>query len=157
MEPTKRLFNEIIFSNINYLISNKITELSGTSIAYLEKAVQYFSDLIKSIESLAGSSSPIEEENSSYFIFPDLKKVVSSVPDTRLNITEKSLSDIKKYFSETISNIENLKNDPKKFYDSDQSEKLNNFAKSLSSIHSEVFFGHTFETEETYRNSYYLC
>jgi len=157
MEPTDKLGIEIVFNNINYLISNKILNLSDISKAYLDKSILFFNDLIKSLNSLSSSSPEVDDENSTYFMFPNLKEVVSSVPNPPLNINEKNLKEIKKYFEETIVEIQKLKRNPEKFYTTDKSSELKTLSKTLSSIHAEAFQSHTFETEETFSNSYFLC
>jgi hypothetical protein len=98
MEPTEKLAIEIVFSNVYYLISNKVLDISEISIAYLDRATEFFKNLIRSLDSLGRTPAETEEENSTFFLFPNLKEVVSSVPDTPINIDENDLAVIKKVF-----------------------------------------------------------
>ena len=157
MDPADKLLYDVVFNNLSYLISNKILNLSNSSKAYIDTAIQFFNDLNKSLDSIGSFSAEIDDNNSSYVLFPNLKEVVSSVPNAPANIDEKDVKLLRKYFSGIILEIENLKSNPKVFYESEKSEELKNLAASLSMIHSETCNTHTFETEETFSNGYFLC
>jgi hypothetical protein len=147
----------IIFKNISYLITNKITKLSDSSKANLIKSINFFNELIKSLDSLNYSAQINEKENNSYIFFPNLQELVSSVPNIPQNINKKEILFAKKYFLDIINQIENLKNDPEKFYAGKRSEQLKTLADKLALIHQENFYSHTFETEDTFSNSSFVC
>ncbi len=156
MNEVNRLEIEIIFNNINYLIENKIENLSESSLLYLDKSIEFFTHLIESLNSLTYSTTAVNQ-NQSYVVFPNLKEVVSSVPNTPKKISEKDLSSLTKYFSSIIENIKELKRNPNNFYSSDNSSDLAYLTESIAEIHSESYQGNNFETIETFSNLHYLC
>jgi hypothetical protein len=148
---------EIIFQNVSHLIANKTGKISENSKFYLNQSIVFFDGLIKSLDSLGTSNQNHITANDSYIFFPKLREVVLSAPHTTPKISEKELLAIKKYFSGVINDIQKLKDNPESFYKLDKADQLRELADRLSRIHSEDFYSHTFETEETFSNSYFLC
>jgi hypothetical protein len=157
MEAIEKFEIEIVFNNINYLILNKSTKISANSYFYLEKSIFFFNSLIKSLDSLDSGPVTSDLRDNYYSFFPSLKEVVSSVPNTSVNISKVDIINMKKYFTEIINDINNLKTNPDRFYRSKKSAELMNFAEKMKMIYSEDFQSHIFETEETFSNAFHYA
>lgn len=157
MEAAEKFELEIVFSHLNFLLSKKSLVLSDNSLYYLDKSISFFDKLIRSIDSLNFTSNTSPSEINYYSFFPSLKEVVSNAPNVPAILLKGDLDPIKQYFSNVIIEINKLKSNPKKFYESKKYRELLILSESIKSIYSEKFYSYSFEAEETFNNVSILC
>ena len=119
----------IVFKSIYYNILKK-KDLSENSKRYVGWAKELFQSVTKSLDSIISTDS-----NEAYHFTPNLTKIIKC-SEGKLPKTPKDVKKLKEKFSLVISNLDNLKKDPHKFYETKESDKMLNLINKLSPIYN---------------------
>lgn len=116
---------ELAIGNILYVIEKK-KELNKTEELYLDRVREYIQRVNNSLDSILAP-----EDGKGYIFTPHLKEVVKALANKKEDIPRKDIPKYKEEFNSINSKLENLKSNPKEFYNSTDSEYIFNFMKKI--------------------------
>ncbi len=122
---------DLAFNNVIYLIENKNTNLSRSSKVYIGWAKQYFQNATKSIDSMLSL-----ESSESYFITPHLLEIIKHFKENVNSDSIQKAKSIRTEFNYIIKSLDSLKENPEKFYNTENSQIIlnhfNNFVEVVA-------------------------
>ena len=122
---------DLAFNNVIYLIENKNTNLSRSSKVYIGWAKQYFQNATKSIDSMLSL-----ESSESYFITPHLLEIIKHFKENVNSDSIQKAKSIRTEFNYIIKSLDSLKENPEKFYTTENSQIIlnhfNNFVEVVA-------------------------
>jgi len=115
----------IVFKSIIYNIKGR-KNLSENSKIYIDWAQELFQSVAKSLDSMLDKS---------YYFTPHLKEIIKCSGE-KIPKTKKEIIKLNKKFSLVINNLNNLKENPHKFYETKDAEEMLSLVDKLGNIYA---------------------
>ena len=112
----------IAFRDVQHLIENKENNLSQSSEVYIGWAKEYFQNATKSIDSMLNF-----ESSETYFITPHLLEIIRSFKENENSDSIQKAKEIRTKFNYIIKSLDSLKENPREFYNTKDSEVILNY------------------------------
>jgi len=133
MNSAEKFGYELIFNSIVYAITHRRTDFSETALIYLDDAKEFFSDVIKGLESV------LDKPTEGYYHFKKggqkLSEIIELAGYNSKNASQKDVRNMIKGFKAKREQLSQLRQNPQEFYNSEDSKKLLSLSEKITNLY----------------------
>ncbi len=134
MDDAEKFGYELVFHSVVYSIINRRIDFSGTALIYLDNAKEFFTNVIKGLESVLDRPTKgyyhLEKEGQK------LSKIIELAGYTPKNASREDVQNMIEGFKTKRKQLSQLRQNPKAFYESKDAEELLTISKKIRHLYT---------------------